>query len=262
MSDTLDAMDTDLFDKETLEKERDVEKSEDPDMTMPSYGSDEWNDYVMDKFHKSEMYNGNPLTVGLRRVAEELLGDIIVSRPTQVIASDDPNGPGRATVSFEVIIDWMNSGQLRTYGDVADCWHGNTDDLFCAHPAATASTKAEGRCLRKALKVRCVAAEEIPRNKDVVAIVRQSINAKPTTGEWNEEDPISVPQTNFIDGKCKQLDINVIAFINSGENNYDTIGEVSKATASKMLANLNEYQTKSKPKPEKIVGYDSNWRKI
>ena len=49
MSDTLDAVDTDLFDKETLEKEKDVEKSEDPDMTMPSYGSDEWNDYVMDK---------------------------------------------------------------------------------------------------------------------------------------------------------------------------------------------------------------------
>ena len=183
-----------------------------------------------------------------------------MSRPVHVIASDDPNGPGRATVVFEVVIDWMNSGQLRTYGDAADCWHGNSDDLFCAHPAATASTKAEGRCLRKALKVRCVAAEEIPRNKDVVAIVRQSIASKPTTGEWNEEDPISVPQINFIDGKCRQLDIGVFEFINSGEKTYKSIQEVSKKTASKMLAMLNEYQNKSKPTPAKIVGYNSNWR--
>jgi hypothetical protein len=250
---------TDLFDKEVLEKEKETETAE-PDMTMPAYGSSEWHDYVMSKFHDSEMYNGNPLTTGLRRVAEELLGDILVSRPVQVSASNDPNGPGRATVSFEVVIDWMNSGQLRTYGDVADCWHGNSDDLFCAHPAATASTKAEGRCLRKALKVRCVAAEEIPRNKDVVAIVRQSIASKPTTGEWNEEDPISVPQINFIDGKCKQLNINVIEFINMGEKTYDKIGGVSKKTASKMLGILNEYQTKSKPTPDSIVGYNSNWR--
>ena len=150
MSDTLS---TDLFDKEALEKEEDTKETE-QDMTMPAYGSEDWHDYVMSKFHDSEMYNGNPLTVGLRRVAEQLLGDILVSRPTTIIASDDPNGPGRATVAFEVVIDWMNSGQLRTYGDVADCWHGNSDDLFCAHPAATASTKAEGRCLRKALKVR------------------------------------------------------------------------------------------------------------
>lgn len=254
-----DALSTDLFDKETLEKEEENKETE-QDMTMPEYGSEDWHDYVMSKFHDSEMYNGNPLTVGLRRVAEQLLGDILVSRPTTIIASDDPDGPGRATVGFEVVIDWMNSGQLRTYGDVADCWHGNSDDLFCAHPAATASTKAEGRCLRKALKIRCVAAEEIPRNKDVVAIVRQSIASKPTTGQWSEEDPISVPQINFIDGKCRQLDISVVDFINSGEKTYKSIEDISKKTASKMLGMLNEYQNKSKPTPAKIVGYNSNWR--
>ena len=107
--------------------------------------------------------------------------------------------------------------------------------------------------MRKALKVRCVAAEEIPRNKDVVAIVRQSIASKPTTGEWNEEDPISVPQVNFIDGKCKQLDIDVVEFINSGEGSSKNIGEVSKKTASKMLAILNDYQKLNLP-PLKLWG--------
>jgi len=249
---------TDLFDQEDIENSQ--QETELQEETSPAYGSEDWHDYVMSKFHKSEMYNGNPLTVGLRRVAEELLGDIIVSRPTTIVASDDPNGPGRATVGFEVVIDWMNSGQLRTYGDVADCWHGNTDDLFCAHPAATASTKAEGRCLRKALKVRCVAAEEIPRNKDVVAIVRQSIKVEPSNGDWTEEDDITSPQIQFIDTKCKQLNVNVIKFINQGDKKYEAIGDVRKMTASKMIKLLNEYQNKSKEIPDDIVGYNNNWR--
>lgn len=225
----------------------------------PKYGSLEWNDFILSKFEPSELIDGNPTCAGLRRVAEDMLGDIIVSRPTQVFASDDPNGPGRSTVVFEIVIDWMNSGQLRTYADVADVWHGNTDDLFCAHPTATASTRAEGRALRKALKIRCVAAEELVRKKDVESIVRQSIQSKPTMGEWKEEDQISGPQINFIDAKCKQLDVDVMAFINQGEKTYNAITDVTKKTASKMLAVLNDYQNNSKSIPESIVGYKP-WR--
>jgi len=225
----------------------------------PRYGSKEWNDYILSKFEPSELIDGNPTCAGLRRVAEDVLGDIIVSRPTQVFASDDANGPGRSTVVFEIIIDWMNSGQLRTYADVADVWHGNTDDLFCAHPTATASTRAEGRALRKALKIRCVAAEELARKKDVESIVRQSIQSKPTMGEWREEDQISAAQINFIDAKCKQLNVNVMAFINQGEKTYNAITDVTKKTGSKMLAVLNEYQNNSKQIPESIVGYKP-WR--
>lgn len=246
---------TDLFDEEDLIEE---EVSE-PENQIPDYGSSEWNDFVMAKFEPSEFIDGNPLVHGLRRVAEDLLGDIIASRPTHVLASDDPNGPGRATIGFEVVFDWMNSGQIRTYGDVADVWHGNTDDLFCAHPAATAATKAESRCLRKALKIRCVAAEEIARHKDVAAIVRRSIKVEPSDGDWQEKDSITMPQVNFVDGKCKQLDINVMNFINYGEKQYNAINDVTKMTASKMLKVLNDYQNNSVDIPDSIKGY-KNWR--
>ena len=131
--------------------------------------------------------------------------------------------------------------------------------FFCAHPVATASTRAEGRALRKALKVKCLAAEELTRSKDVAAIVRQTVQ-KPTDGEWKEEDTISMPQINFIDAKCKQLNIDVIGFINSGTDVYDSIKDISKKIASKMLGVLNEYQNKSKDIPVSIQGYDSNWR--
>lgn len=246
----------DLFDVQDIKEDIKAEKNGD---LMPVYGSEDWHDFVMSKFHKSELFDGNPVCAGLRRVAEELLGTIIVSRPSQVWPATDPDGPGRATVVFEVVIDWMDSGQLRTFSDVADVWHGNTDDLFCAHPVATASTRAEGRALRKALKVKCLAAEELAK-KDVASIVRQSVHtAKPTDGEWKEDDNISTPQINFIDAKCKQLNINVIKFINMGEATYESIDNVSKKTASKMLGVLNEYQTGTKDIPDNIAGYE-NWR--
>ena len=251
-----ETLEQDLFEAAELDVENDV-----PESTIPSYGSPEWNDYVMDKFDRRELIDGNPICAGLRRVAEELLGDIVSSRPSQVFPATDSNGPGRATVVFEVVFNWMNSGALRTFADVADVWHGNTDDLFCAHPVATASTRAEGRALRKALKVKCLAAEELTRKKDVEAVVKQTIKIEPSTsGEWEGADLISTPQLNFIDGKCKQLDINVIKFINSGEKQYPSINEVSKKTASQMLYTLNTYQVKTKNIPSDIVGYDTNWR--
>lgn len=246
--------------EEFFEKEEENLNEEVAD-TTPIYGSQEWHDYIMSKFEPRELIDGNPTCAGLRRVAEDVLGSIIASRPVQVFPSTDSNGPGRATVVFEVVINWMDSGQMRTYSDVADVWHGNTDDLFCAHPVATASTRAEGRALRKALKIRCLAAEELTRKKDVESIVKESVAAsKPIDGEWHEEDSISNPQINFIDTKCKQLDINVLGFINSGSMQYGSINDVSKKTGIQMLAKLNEYQSQKSKIPKSIKGYVSNWR--
>ena len=254
-------LEMDLFDAESIENDaEDAEDTKEPELTMPAYGSREWNDYIMSKFEPHELIDGNPVCAGLRRVAEDVLGSIVSSRPSQVWPSTDVNGPGRATVIFEVVINWMDSGEFRTFAEVADVWHGNTDDLFCAHPVATASTRAEGRALRKALKVKCLAAEELAK-KDIVSIVRQSVEQNVgVSGEWKEEANISLPQVNFIDGKCKQLDIDVLNFINAGSEHYASINEISKKTASKMLATLNEYQTKTKNVPEKIKGYNPRWR--
>jgi hypothetical protein len=258
MGNNLDLFDVDSIKERTAEEGKMDENENENENVMPVYGSKDWNDYVMNKFEPKELIDGNPVCAGLRRVAEDVLGTIVSSRPTQVFPATDPDGPGRATVVFEVVIDWMDSGHYRTFADVADVWHGNTDDLFCAHPVATASTRAEGRALRKALKVKCLAAEELAK-KDIVSIVRQAVQ-KPTDGEWKEEDAISMPQINFVDAKCKQLNVDVMGFINSGAESYDSIKDISKKTASKMLGVLNEYQTKSKDIPTSITGYDSNWR--
>ena len=225
----------------------------------PSMLSSEWNDYVMSHFDESELINGNPICAGLRRVSELLLGSIIESGPHEVHPATDSNGPGRATVVYRVVFDWMNSGQIKVFSEVADVWHGNTDDLFCAHPVATASTRAEGRALRKALKLRKLAAEELSK-KDIVSIVQQTTPSKPTDGDWNPEEKISVQQVSFIDNKCRQLDINVLSFINSGDQRYGSIQDITKEKASSMLIILNKYQNGNMEIPEDIKVYDENWR--
>ena len=240
--------DFEVIEEEAFEKT--YESNIDPD--APDYNSTEWSDYVMTKFDKSELIDGNPICAGLRRVAELMLGTIIESGPEQVFPSTDPSKPGRATVLYKVVFDWMNTGYIKTYKEVADVWHGNTDDLFCAHPVATASTRAEGRALRKALKIRALAAEELAK-KDIVGIVQA------TTADWNPEDTISNQQVTFINNKCKQLDIDVRKFVNMGSSQYESISSVTRNTAQKMLRQLNDYQQQGSI-PEQIQGYESDWR--
>jgi hypothetical protein len=257
-----DQIDLELFDAESMTEDDVllVPKQEEQDQNIPEYGTPEWNKYVMEHFRPDELIDGNPICAGLRRVAGLLLGEIVESGPDQVFPATDGNGPGRATVIYQVVVNWMNSGSVRVFKEVADVWHGNTDDLFCAHPVATASTRAEGRALRKALGIRCLAAEELAR-KDIVSIVQQSVKKdNPISGEWDEAAMISSSQINFIDNKCRQLDINVMEFINCGEGAYDSIEEVEKSKASAMLGVLNKYQTKQNEMPQGIMGYNKNWR--
>lgn len=248
----------DAFEEAEAKNEAVIEEKVGGIEDRPSMFSDEWNDYVMAHFHSNELIDGNPICAGLRRVAEFLLGDIVESGPEQVFPATDGLSPDRATVVFKVIFDWMNSGKHRVFKEVADVWHGNTDDLFCAHPVATASTRAEGRALRKALKLRCLAAEELAK-KDIVNIVQESVKKVPTSGEYEGGNKISSQQIQFIDNRCNQLDVDVISFINMGENTYGSIEQVTKESAKKMIKVLNNYQNGSAI-PESIQGYKVNWR--
>ena len=84
--------------------------------------------------------------------------------------------------------------------------------------------------------------------------------SKPTDGDWNPEEKISVQQVSFIDNKCRQLDINVLSFINSGDQRYGSIQDITKEKASSMLIILNKYQNGNMEIPEDIKVYDENWR--
>lgn len=220
---------------------------------MPSMLSAEWHDYAMKLFHESEMVDGHPLVAGLRRVAEVVLGPIVFSGPTQVFPVQREDHHGRATVVFTV--EFANGMR---YAEVADSWEGNTDDMFCAFAVAIASTRAEARALRKALKIKGVAAEELTK-KDTAKIIRDISNTKTSSeGEYNDQNRMSDAQYNFIDVKCKQLNINGQKLFKNF--NVDSGRKVSKKIASDLIDALNDYQRDKNSIPQELLGYQEGWR--
>jgi hypothetical protein len=126
--------------------------------------------------------------------------------------------------------------------------------LFFAHAPATASTKAEGRAIRKLLKLRTLAAEELCK-KDVSKYI-----ATEERGSTSEER-ISQDQVNFINMKCKKMDIDVEAFINSGGSTYESIYKVTRDTAAKMIKKLTSFNNDDNKIDEKLIGYKEDWNK-
>jgi hypothetical protein len=219
----------------------------------PSPLSFEWNEYVMGLFDETELVDGNPLVAGLRRVSELVLGTIVFSGPTQVFPVQRDDHHGRATVVYTVEF----SNGIR-YSEVADSWEGNTDDMFCAFAVAIASTRAEARALRKALKIKVVAAEELTK-KDTAKIVRQISSSKTSSdGDYNDQSRMSDAQYNFIDVKCKQLNIDGKKLFKS--LSLDNNKKVSKKSASDIIDKLNDFQRDKSLIPEEMLGYEQEWR--
>lgn len=215
----------------------------------PKMDSPEWNDYLMGLLTEEEKQDDKPKVAGLRRLAEMFLGEIWVSGPTQVFPSISIDHPGRATVVFTV--QFANG---RTYSEVADSWVGNTDEFVSVYPVATASTRAEARALRKALKLTVVAYDEITTkntSKAVVESVRAKSEEKPKDGEFSENTVLSAKQDNFIQALCDRADVNKDKFVEFVLGVKNSL--VTKKLASEAIDVLNSYINKSKPIPKEIV---------
>jgi hypothetical protein len=133
--------------------------------------------------------------------------------------------------------------------------------MFCAYAVAIASTRAEARALRKALKIRTVAAEELTK-KDTAKIVREMSSTKTSSdGDYNDQGRMSDAQLNFIDVKCKQLNINGAGLFKSLFN-ADLSKKISKRIASDVIDKLNDFQRDKTLIPETIIGYQQEWRNL
>lgn len=226
-------------------------------------GDPAWSDYVLGHFEKHELSeDGNPYVTGLRRVARLLLGPIVISNARVItpprMETDDLAGKlSCVTVEYLLRILWTrlehDEGLIGAaafpveFQEVADVYFGNTKPEFAIHPSAMAATRAEGRCLRKALQLqKVIAAEE---------------ETKVTPSESGMTGEINATQINFIDCLCRRLKISVNAFINSGAGRYDSIDDVPYAIAEKMVRRLSGYQNEQDKIPDAVKGYDPNWRK-
>lgn len=214
--------------------------------TIPNYLLPTWTDEVMLLFANDELIDGNPTVAGLRRVAEIVIGPIISSRPTQVFPVNG-DGPGRATVSYTVTFhDHSSPMGVLEFGDVADVWIGNSDPLFVGFAVAAAATRAEGRALRKALKLKKVAAEELTK-VDVVKAISVPV-----------EGNITPDQINFIDTKCRKLNVNVLKFAEK-HGQTGSIYAITKEKATQLIKELTTMTNKKDSIDSSILGFEE-WK--
>lgn len=215
----------------------------------PSYISPEWHDYIMGLFTNEEKDDkGNPRVDGLRRVAELALGEIVSSRPVQSSVNGET-----AFVTWELQIFWrpgievtvdLNTDYIpvRTFGACASAYFEHTKSPYNKHLGSIADTKAEAKCLRRALRLRNCSAEEL----DEVPY-----DERVTDGSFKETEPMSEIQKVQINVMCHKLGIDAAKLWKS--TGWKEGDDYLKGVASNLLAQLNSYQGGNKQEiPEDV----------
>ena len=222
---------------ETLDQEQEDKK-------VYTDSDPEWSEYVLDNLHDSELREGNPTVDGLRRVTEKVYGEIIESRSDVL---ELPSRGKRCTIKHTLVVRKYGTDAIITVDGCVDVRYDKVPFPFNDHLVATADTRAEGKALRRALKLRVVTAEEMNNaaEDDIMA----------------SEENITDQQILAINQMSKRLDINVVNLIKEVCAGVKSINSVSNLQGRMVLASVSEYQRKPESIKKKLEGYDSNWRK-
>jgi hypothetical protein len=212
-----------------------------------------WNDYVLGLLSDDEKIDGNPTTDGLRRIFEKAMNCTVTHISTDVVQAPSPENEKRATVVYRidyVLNDLSTPEEIkhRSVTGAADVYWGNCDKVYRNHPVAVAETRAEGRALRRALRLRkVVAAEELAN----------SIDDNPDHESVNK---ISSNQISFIDSISQRLNINVKSLLASLDISSDNIYAMTHNDAVNVIRSLSTHQQNLDSIPKSLLGYESSWR--
>lgn len=230
-----------------------VEQKTNEIVTKPSHTDLGWTDYVLGLLSDDEKIKGNPTTDGLRRVFEIALDCTVIHSDSQVIQSPSPDNGMRATVTHTltfVLNDRSLPSELlmRSSSGAADVYWGNCDKIYRNHPVAVAETRAEGRALRRALRLRkVVAAEELA----------EELEDHP---DGNSVNKITNNQINFIDVLSQRLNIDVKKLLKLNNLESDNIYALQHQDAVTIIRVLSRYQQNVSDIPESILGYSTEWK--
>jgi hypothetical protein len=235
-----------------------VGTSEPPE--MPEFNADnykehcptdpDWTEYVLSKLSPDELSpEGRPTCDGLRRVAELVLGPTVNSS-VRIIQAPGPENAMTAVAEFSYTYESIHTNREVTFTAAADCNSGNTDGMFSKFATAMAETRAEGRALRKALRLRRIITAEEP--SALFHDVDLSNGGKSTE-----------MQHSFIQTLCSRNDINIDAYLGSSKSfKWDgKLENIPHKSAVLIIAHLNELQRDRSKIDPKYKGYDPDWKK-
>ena len=212
-----------------------------------------WTDHVLNLLSDDEKIAGNPTTDGLRRIFEIALNCVVIDAETVVVQSPSPENEKRATVTHSLTyvmndVSEASGSKYRTVSGAADVYWGNCDKVYRNHPVAVAETRAEGRALRRALKLRkVVAAEEIAKD----------IEDSP---DGSTVSKISTNQLNFLDILTQRLNINTKQLLKKLGHSDENVYNIDHDSAVQIIKLVSSYQQDTSTISDDIRGYETNWK--
>ena len=209
-----------------------------------------WTEHVLSLLDEDEKIKGNPTTDGLRRILETALNVVVISSVTTVVQSPTPENEKRATVVHNITYTPKGGSVLysKLVSGAADVYWGNCDKVYRNHPVAVAETRAEGRALRRALKLhKVVAAEELSENID-------------DDVDQTNVNKISSNQINFIDVMAQRLNIDVKRLLTQEKLEVENVYNLLHTDAVGVLRLLSRYQQDISLISPDILGYSSEWK--
>lgn len=222
-------------------------------LNRPKYHQPEWHDYVMAQFVKEELDDkGNPKVDGLRRITELLLGEIVSSRPVTAAITNEV-----ASVNWELTIAWRADIEeyldicktepfpYRTFGAFVDACPANTTAPYSKFLSSIADTRAEAKTLRRALRLRVIAAEEA----ETFVGMDTSGNGV-SDGSYKESDPASEGQKIQIKVLCERLGVDLSKLCTKELKKETAL--LNRADGSSLIQLLNKYQSNVKDNSEKV----------
>jgi hypothetical protein len=237
-----------------MTEEKILETTEAPQARNVTPNDLDWTDHVLGLLSEDEKISGNPTTDGLRRIFEKALNCRVLASVSDVVQTPEPNNEKRATVVHSITY-LLNEGardqpelNTVTINGAADVFWGNCDKVYRNYPVAVAETRAEGRALRRALKLRkVVAAEELA--KDIEDHPDQDSVTKITNN-----------QINFIDVMAKRLNINVSKLLESNALESKNIYALSHDDAVTVIRLLSKHQQNITEIPDDLLGFNNEWK--
>jgi hypothetical protein len=225
---------------EVLEGETQEEQEDEKKITVEDEG---WTDYVLSQMYKNEKSQGLPRAHGLVSVCPRVGMGKIKSIESVVYEWPKENYYG-ATVKTKVVIE--RDCEEFVYEGSSHCDDNNTNKPYLNHVVAVAESKSLGKCMRIALGLSILSAEEMENEDNAMMDVGRSC--------------LTTAQDMAINRLGERTNINVAQLIKDiFVQDIKSVDQLNSDDGCTLLKHLSSFQGDTEP-PNNLKGYKSSWK--
>lgn len=213
------------------------EDDEPEELESPVPSDPGWTQFVLGKFLEDEVDGKNPRVEGLRRVAGELVGELVWEGCDLVAAPTEENRFRACVKAWGVFL--TADGREKRFEALADAHSENCYEDYATYLVAMADTRAKGRMFRNALHLRrVVAAEEVSKTVASAADIQKggSIHTSQISLIRMISDRNNFKISEVLDKLCIEYELND----QTGDVNLQSLSYEDALAAAKSMREMKE----------------------